>query len=49
VHLLISSPTIPASPRREVFLRYLAYFRSPARDEAREMPGDQLTAYPPSG
>ena len=37
------SPTNPASSRREVFLRYLAYFRSRLVTKLREMPGDQLT------
>ena len=37
------SPTIPASSRREVFLRYLAYFRSRVVTKLREMRADQLT------
>jgi uncharacterized damage-inducible protein DinB len=37
------SPTIPASSRREVFLRYLGYFRSRVVTKLREMPADQLT------
>jgi uncharacterized damage-inducible protein DinB len=37
------SPTIPACSRREVFLRYLSYFRSRLVAKLREMPADQLT------
>jgi uncharacterized damage-inducible protein DinB len=37
------SPTIPASSRREVFLRYLAYFRSRLVTKLRELPADELT------
>ena len=37
------SPTTSASSRREVFLRYLAYFRSRLVAKLREMPADQLT------
>ena len=36
------SPTTPAGSRREVFLRYLAYFRSGLVTKLREMPDDQL-------
>jgi len=36
------SPTIPADSRREVFLRYLAYFRSRLVAKLREMPSDKL-------
>ena len=36
------SPTIPASSRREIFLRYLSYFRSRVVIKLREMPADQL-------
>ncbi|HEX7992797.1 MAG TPA: DinB family protein [Streptosporangiaceae bacterium] len=36
------SPTIPASSQREVFLRYLAYFRSRLVAKLREIPADQL-------
>jgi uncharacterized damage-inducible protein DinB len=37
------SPTIPASSRREVFLRYLAYFRSRLVTKIRELPPADLT------
>jgi uncharacterized damage-inducible protein DinB len=37
------SPTIPASSRRDVFVRYLSYFRSRLVIKLREMPADQLT------
>ena len=37
------SPTIPASSRREVFLRYLEYFRSRLVTKLRELPADELT------
>jgi uncharacterized damage-inducible protein DinB len=36
-------PTIPASSEREVFLRYLIYFRSRLVTKLREMPADQLS------
>jgi hypothetical protein len=37
------SPTIPADSRREVFLRYLAYFRSRLVTKLRELPPADLT------
>jgi uncharacterized damage-inducible protein DinB len=37
------SPTTPATSRREVFLRYLGYFRSRLVTKLRELPADQLT------
>jgi hypothetical protein len=36
------SPTIPASSRREVFLRYLEYFRSRLVTKLRELPANEL-------
>jgi uncharacterized damage-inducible protein DinB len=44
------SPTIPASSEREVFLRYLGYFRSRLVAKLRELPaGDLATSILPSG
>jgi uncharacterized damage-inducible protein DinB len=37
------SPTIPARSQREVFLRYLAYFRSRLVAKLREIPPEQQT------
>jgi uncharacterized damage-inducible protein DinB len=37
------SPMIPASSEREVFLRYLAYFRSRLVTKLRELPAGDLT------
>jgi uncharacterized damage-inducible protein DinB len=44
------SPTIPADSEREVFLRYLAYFRSRLVAKLRELPaGDRTRSILPSG
>ncbi len=37
------SPTIPANSQREVFLRYLSYFRSRLVTKVRELPASELT------
>jgi uncharacterized damage-inducible protein DinB len=48
--LAFPSPTIPASSRCEVFLRYLEYFRSRLVTKLTEMPAGELRRSPlPSG